>query len=91
MSKKIEDFCRGNTIISKLLLQKVIDTIKEKNEKNGDQFVYVEDSFYPQCVACGRTNIEHNMGKKINCPYENNIELIEKLESVLNGSEEICS
>lgn len=85
MSKKIEDFCRGNTIISKLLLQKAIDAIKEKNEKNGDQFVDVEGSFYPQCVACGRTNIEHNMGKKIiDCSYENNMELIEKLESVLN-------
>lgn len=81
-----------NITISKLLLQKAIDAIKEKNgELDLVQFVYVEDSFYPQCVACGRTNIEHNMGKKINCPYENNIELIEKLESVLNGSEEICS
>jgi hypothetical protein len=67
------------TIISKVLLQRAIDAIKETCS---NQFVNVEGSFYPQCVACGRTNIEHNMGKKIDCSYENNIELIEKLEAL---------
>jgi hypothetical protein len=65
--------------ISKVLLQRAIDAIKETC---GNQFVEVEGSFYPVCVACGRTNIEHNMGKKIDCSYENNTQLIEELESL---------
>jgi len=65
-------------------ISEIITTIEEAIlviEDRDEQYEEVEDSFYPLCRSCGRSNIEHHMSKEFtDCKYVNRDAIIEKLK-----------
>ena len=61
-------------------LDTAIELLEEQNSK--EQFVDGE-GFYPVCVACGRTNVEHNMTKPIeDCSWVDHEETLASLKEL---------